>query len=156
VLHHLVDAEEGFRVLSSLLAPGGRLLLYVYSRPERAGARRLGLQGAAGLRRLTVKLPHPLLRLLCAPVAGVLYSLVVVPGQLGARFGVRVLDDLPLRNYHNLHFRSLWLDTFDRLSAPIERRYVWGELQPWFEREGLRVKSVREAGGLFILAEKPR
>ena len=31
--------------------------------------------------------------------------------------------------YRRKPFRSLVLDTFDRLSAPVEHRYVWSELQ---------------------------
>jgi hypothetical protein len=51
--------------------------------------------------------------------------------------------------------RSLWLDTFDRLSAPIEHRYVWEELEPWYSANGLIVDSVRDESGLFILAHRP-
>ena len=51
--------------------------------------------------------------------------------------------------------RYLWLDTFDRLSAPLEARYTWEDLAPWFERAGLAVDAVRDDAGLFITAHRP-
>lgn len=155
VLHHLTDPEEGFRSLVRLLAPGGRLLLYLYSRPERFGPRSVGLGVAAGLRRLSVRLPHPLLRGISAPVAAALYVAVVVPGSLGERLALRPLSRLPLTSYRGKPLRSLWLDTFDRLSAPVEHRYVWADIEPWFQAAGLEVERVREDAGLFILARRP-
>lgn len=155
VLHHLSDPEEGFRYIVQLLAPGGILLLYLYSRPETSGARSVGLAAAEKLRRLSVRVPHPVLRPMSAPIAFVLYATVVVPGQLGARLGIPRLARLPLHTYRKRPLRSLWLDTFDRLSAPLEHRYMWPELEPWFERAGLHVEAARESAGWFIVARKP-
>jgi SAM-dependent methyltransferase len=45
---------------------------------------------------------------------GVLYVSLVIPG--------RWVRSLPLGIYRNQPVRSLWLDTFDRLSAPLENR----------------------------------
>jgi SAM-dependent methyltransferase len=155
VLHHLAAPEEGFRTLARLLAPGGRMLMYLYSRPERLSLRSVGLAAATGLRRLTVRLPHPLLRRLSFPVAALLYAGLVVPGAVGARLGAPPLSRLPLSAYRGKPFRSLWLDTFDRLSAPIEHRYVWTDVEPWFGAAGLRVERVRDEAGLFVVARKP-
>lgn len=155
VLHHLDDPEAAFRRLVRLLAPGGRVLVYLYSRPERPGMRRVGLAAAARARRVTVRLPHPVLRTLSAPVAAALYLTVVLPGTTGRRLGVTPLARLPLATYRGQPVRSLWLDTFDRLSAPVEHRYVWSELEPWFRDAGLEVERVREEAGLFILARRP-
>ncbi|HEX2119380.1 MAG TPA: class I SAM-dependent methyltransferase, partial [Acidimicrobiales bacterium] len=155
VLHHLDDPEAGFQRLVRLLAPGGRVLVYLYSRPERLGTRRVGLAAASGARRLTVRLPHPVMRALSAPVAGALYVTFVLPGAAGRRFGVTPLARLPLATYRGQPVRSLWLDTFDRLSAPVEHRYVWSELEPWFRDAGLEVEGVREEAGLFIVARRP-
>ena len=155
VLHHLADPEEGFGALVRLLAPGGTLLVYLYSRPTTPGLRSAGLQAASLLRRVTVRLPHRALRLLSAPISAGLYAAVVLPGAVGDRRGIRVLSGLPLAVYRRNPLRALWLDTFDRLSAPIETRYVWEEVQPWFDRAGLDVQSVSERGGLVIVARRP-
>ena len=154
VLHHLTDPHEGFRRLVRLLAPGGRLLIYVYSRPEGGGVRATALRAATALRRWTITLPHRTLRTLSYPLAAVLYATVVLPGRLGDRARFPALARLPLAVYRGRPLRSLWLDTFDRLSAPIEHRYVWSELEPWFREAGLDVQAVREDAGLIVLARK--
>jgi len=97
-------------------------------------------------------MPHPALRAVSVPISAVLYAGVVVPGRVGANRGISTLANLPLDTYRGRSWRSLWLDTFDRLSAPLEHRYVWSELQPWFDKGGLRVETVRDEAGFFILA----
>jgi SAM-dependent methyltransferase len=154
VLHHLKDPEAGFRELVRMLAPEGLLLLYVYSRPQRRGVRFLGLAAASWLRRVTPKVPRPLLRTLSLPISGLLYVAFVLPGQTGVRLGIQRLSDLPLQTYRGRPLRSLWLDTFDRLSAPLERRFVWSDISPWFTSAGLRVLRVRDDAGLIVLARR--
>jgi len=154
VLHHLQDPRQGFRSLVRLLAPDGRILVYVYSRPSVFGTRRLALAAARVLRGLTVRTPHRLLRVLCAPVAALLYVGVVRPGAFGERARIGPLARLPMAGYRGKSLRSLLLDTFDRLSAPVEYRYVWEELAPWFEEEGLLVDAAREEAGWFVLAHR--
>ena len=155
VLHHLPDPEGGLHELVRLLAPGGLLLLYLYSRPEGFGVRRAGLAAAAAMRGASRHLPRPLLRALSALVAAGLYAGMVLPGAVGARRGVTVLARLPLQAYRNKPLRSLWLDTFDRLSAPLERRYVWSELEPWFRGARLEVVAAKEDAGFFIVCRRP-
>jgi SAM-dependent methyltransferase len=155
VLHHLDDPRAGFDRLVRLLAPGGSLLLYLYSRPEQLGPRRLGLAAAAALRRVTVKLPFDVLRVLSVPIAALLYGTVVLGGRVGDQRHVEALAALPMATYRDKPFRSLVLDTFDRLSAPIEHRYVWSDLAPWFESSGLRVDAARDDSGWFIVAHRP-
>jgi SAM-dependent methyltransferase len=155
VLHHLEDPRAGFDRLLRLLRPGGVLSLYVYSRPERAGIRGFGLAAAAALRRLTVRLPRRILRPICTPIAAVLLATIVAPGRLGDVYGITRLSALPMRTYRDKPFRSLVLDTFDRLSAPIEHRFTWPELAPWFVESGLVVDTAREDSGWFIVAHRP-
>lgn len=155
VLHHLEDPRGGFNRLLRLLAPGGVLSLYLYSRPARGGVRGLGLSAAAALRRLTVRLPHRTLRTLCTPIAGLLSVTVVAMGRVGDTLGVQRLSDLPMRTYRDKPFRSLVLDTFDRLSAPIEHRFTWAEIAPWFAESGLVVDSARDDSGWFVVARRP-
>lgn len=155
VLHHLDDPRAGFDRLLAYLAPGGRILLYLYSRPPTPGLRSMALSLASALRRVTVHLPHRLLKALSGPVAACLYAGIVLPGDYGDRRGVTVLSGLPMSAYRGKPFRSLVLDTFDRLSAPVEHRYLWKELAPWFDDTGLVVDAARDETGWFILAHKP-
>ncbi len=154
VLHHLDDPREGFLHLTKYLAPGGQMLVYLYSRPESINVRGAALAFAAVLRRATVKLPHPVLRALSGPIAALLFAGFVLPGRWGDRFRLGALSRLPMSTYRDKPFRSLVLDTFDRLSAPVEHRYIWAELEPWFSDAGLVVDAARDETGWFVLAHR--
>lgn len=153
VLHHLPDPESGFRELTRLLAPEGYLLLYVYSRPPSRGLRAFGLSAADVMRRATVRMPHWLLRAGSAVVAAALWVGLVLPGRSVPRL-VRNRS-FPLAAYRSKPFRSLWLDTFDRLSAPLEARYLWDDIAGWFTMAGLHVDRAREEAGWFVVAHRP-
>jgi SAM-dependent methyltransferase len=154
VLHHLDDPRQGFEHLVGYLAPGGQMLLYLYSRPETLSIRSLGLASAKLVRRATVDLPHPVLRALSGPIAAALEVGVVLPGRWGQHRGIGALGRLPMSTYRDKPFRSLVLDTFDRLSAPVEHRYVWAELEPWFAEAGLVVDAARDETGWFVVAHR--
>jgi len=102
-----------------------------------------------------VRLPHPVVKALSTPMAGLLYAGVVAPGRWGQQHGSSGLASLPMYTYRDKPFRSLVLDTFDRLTAPVEHRYVWSELQQWFDQTGMVVDSAREETGWFIVAHRP-
>ncbi len=155
VLHHLDDPFDGFKRLLTYLAPQGQILLYLYSRPPRLDMRAAALAAARGVRTVSVRIPHRVLKPLATPVAGLLYAGVVAPGRWGEEHGVSGLAALPMSTYRDKPFRSLVLDTFDRLSAPVEHRYVWSELQSWFDETGLVVDAAREETGWFIIAHRP-
>lgn len=155
VLHHLSDPAAGFASLAALVAPGGRILVYLYSRPVGRGVRAAALRAATAVRRVTTRMPHGVLRALCLPLAAVLYAGVVLPGRVGEKRGWASLAGLPLDAYRGFPLRSLWLDTFDRLSAPVEHRYVLDEVRPWYEAAGLDIEAHHELGGLTILARRP-
>jgi len=155
VLHHLDYAEEAFRSLTRLLAPGGRILIFVYSKPEPGTMRSLVVRTATALRRMTVHMPPQLLRAVSAILAAALYIGVVLPGRIGERLRIRKLAALPLAFYRRLPVKSLWLSTFDVLSAPLERRYIWPEIRPWFDDARLTVDSVRDEHGLVVMAHRP-
>lgn len=154
VLHHLPDPVSSLNRLVQLLRPGGYLLLYVYSRPDKLGVRAGGLAVAALLRRLTTFLPRPFLRIMCAPLAFLLALLFVIPGQIGERFHINGLKNLPLATYRRRPLRALWLDTFDRLSAPLEYRYSWPQLESILVDSGLNIEKFREQAGWFVLARR--
>jgi SAM-dependent methyltransferase len=155
VLHHLDDPFEGFRRLVELLAPKGRILVYLYSRPATFGARAAGLAAAEEVRKVTVRLSHRQLKRLSTPIAACLYAGFVLPGRWGQDRGVDALARLPMDTYRDKPFRSLVLDTFDRLSAPVEHRYIWSELETWFRDTGLVVDAARDETGWFVLAHRP-
>ena len=80
------------------------------------------------------------------------------PGVLGERLGVKRLAALPLATYRSRGVRSLWLDTFDRLTASVDHHCTWDQVRPWYEQHSLEVLSVRQDAdlpGLTILARSP-
>ena len=115
----------------------------------------MALAAASALRKVTVRLPHRALEVVSTPIAALLYVGVVAPGAYGDRRGHATLAGLPMYTYRGQPFRSLVLDTFDRLSAPVEYRYTWADLQPWFDRTGLVVDAARDETGWFVLAHRP-
>jgi SAM-dependent methyltransferase len=157
VLHHLADPDAGMESLARMLAPSGLMLVYLYSRPEQAGIRYFALKSATALRRVTVKMPLAALRLLCWPLAAALYGGIVLPGSVGARARIGRLATLPLATYRGSPLRSLWLDTFDRLSAPLEARFTPEEVASLFVRHGLEVHALRtdpQLAGIVALGGK--
>jgi hypothetical protein len=73
----------------------------------------------------------------------------------GRRCSRGELSSLPMGTYRDKPLRSLVLDTFDRLSAPVEHRYVWADLAPWFEESGLVVDAHRDESGWLIVSHRP-
>jgi hypothetical protein len=128
-----------------------------HSRPTSRGIRWGGLAAASALRRWSVRMPHPALRIAAAPIAAVLYAAVVVPGALGARRGWHRLASMPLAAYRGSPLRSLWLDTFDRLSAPIECRDAPEEVRAWFTEAGFECEwllAQDDRAGLIVLGRR--
>ncbi len=157
VLHHLAEPRAGLAALARLLAPGGLLLVYLYSRPDHAGLRSWSLGAARQLRRVTTRMPRSALRPLCWPLAAALYATFVVPGAIGQRSNIEQMASMPLATYRGRPLRSLWLDTFDRLSAPLEMRFTPAEAEIMFAQCGLSVTALRtdrQLAGIVVLAEK--
>ena len=154
VLHHLEDPWEGFRALARLLAPGAIFVVYLYSRPTTRGLRSAGLTAATALRTVTRRMPHPALRVVSTGIAAGLYGGLKAGGAVADRLG-KPLDGFPLALYRHRPFRALRLDTFDRLSAPIERRFSFVDVEPWFKEAGLEVVSVSDRIGLLVVGRRP-
>ena len=138
VLHHLPDPERALRSLVPYLRPGGALHVYLYWWPE-IGWHRAVLRGVERVRAVTVRMPHRLLHALCYPLAALLFAGAVLPYRHGRkRRRTRALAArLPLKTYADYPFGVCVNDQFDRLSAPLERRYDAEEVRRMLERAGL-------------------
>ena len=143
VLHHLPDTERAFRSLVPVVAPGGRLHIYVYWVPERAFHRHL-LRLVAAIRPVTTRLPYRVLHPLCYPLAAFLWLSVVAPYRAlrNRPRGRRVAEALPLKTYADYPFGVLVNDQFDRFSAPIEHRYTRSEVESMLKEAGLTEVTV--------------
>lgn len=156
VLHHLPDTERALRYLARFARPGGLVRIYLYWQPERRWQRAV-LAGVSAARQLTTRLPHRLLELLCYPLAALLWALVVRPyAALRNRpRGRRLAAALPLQTYADYPFAVLVNDQFDRLSAPIERRYTAAEVERMMLAAGLEEVSVEPNAGWIAEGRAP-
>lgn len=140
VLHHIADTAGTLRGLVRALKPGGRLRLYLYWKRTGLAGALLSLVSLA--RTVTVRLPFPLLRILCWLLAVALMAGVVMPYRLMTTLGVDVKDTWPLAIYAKYPFNVLYNDQFDRFSAPIEKRYSEAEVAELLASVGLREVKV--------------
>ena len=148
VLHHLPDPERGFRSLLKLVRAGGFMNIYLYWNLEGEAAWRRGLLTVVkGVRQVTTRMPHTLLKKASWLIAAGFEVVFVTPARILGRFErTRPLAErIPLGHYRKYSFRVLYTDQFDRFSAPIENRYSRAEVAGWLERAGL--KEVVILGG---------
>jgi len=54
----------------------------------------------------------------------------------------KVADRLPLRQYSRYPFRTCVNDQFDRLSAPLEKRYSRAQVEQFLKSAGLEEQNV--------------
>jgi len=123
VLHHTPDCAAAFRSLVPLLKPGGTIAIWVYGH--------MGYWGkvASVYRRVTTRIPHPVLHALCH-MAVPLYYLHRIP-----RFGTVTQTLFPT----SMHPRAAWrvLDTFDWYSPRYQSMHTCEEVRGWFADAGL-------------------
>ncbi len=156
VPHHLPDPRRALKSLARLVRPGGHVHIYVYWIPSRGWHRfLLRLVGAA--RRATTRMPRPLLRVLCYPVAAVLYAVFVLPYRLSRRVrGLeRVAVALPLKAYADYPFKVCVNDQFDRLSAPLEWRFTADEVEALLRDVGFTDTVVLDNHGWIGSGRRP-
>jgi len=148
VLHHLPDPERALKSIARFARPGGRVHIYLYWLPP-YGSHRTVLQLVGLVRRVSVRLPHRLLHVLCYPLAAGLYVAVVRPyRELRARpHGRSLVARFPLKTYADYPFGVLVNDQFDRFSAPLEHRYGEGEVREMLVRSGLTGVTVEPNAG---------
>jgi 2-polyprenyl-3-methyl-5-hydroxy-6-metoxy-1,4-benzoquinol methylase len=138
VLHHLPDPDRALRSITRYARPGGHVHVYLYWMPEQGWHRRV-LSLVTALRRVTVRLPHRILHVLCYPLAAALLVAVVAPYRSLRRRprGRGLAAALPLKTYADYPFSVLVNDQFDRFSAPLERRYTSDEVRDALSAAGL-------------------
>jgi SAM-dependent methyltransferase len=145
VLHHIADTAGALAGIVRKVRPGGRVRVYLYWKHH--GWRGAALRLVDVARRITTRLPHPVLRALCWPLSAALMATVIWPYRLLSQFGVRAHETLPLFVYARYPFRILYNDQFDRLSAPLEQRFDRDEVVRLLQDAGLHDVSVHASFG---------
>jgi SAM-dependent methyltransferase len=138
VIHHMSDPERAMVSVSRYARPGGLVRLYVYWQPPWKWHRSV-LRLVSAARRVTVRMPHSLLHLLCIPLATLLFGLFVLPYRRMRRVDSlrSVAERMPLKTYADYSFAVCVNDQFDRFSAPIERRYEREDVEQLLAGAGL-------------------
>lgn len=145
VLHHLPDPKRGFLTLTSLLALGAPIFIWVYSRGR---GRQIALFNL--MRVISTRLPLRVLDLLCLGIAATHWALWIAPYRLLSRFRrMRWLaQHLPFTLYSRYPFQVLHADWFDGLSVPLVNYYRREEIVEWFREAKLeRVRTDPDWGG---------
>ncbi|MFN2613021.1 MAG: methyltransferase domain-containing protein [Solirubrobacterales bacterium] len=140
VLHHLPDPDRALCTVARFARDGAHVHVYLYWVPARSWHRGL-LAAVRAARRITIRLPHPVLHAACYPLAVVLQAIFVGPYRALRRRprGRRFAAALPLKTYADYPFSVLVNDQFDRFSAPLERRYTNDEV-----REAMLLAGLEE------------
>ena len=156
VLHHLPDPPRALRALSRLVRPSGYIHIYLYWVPPRLWHQSL-LRLVTAARRVTTRMPRPLVRALSYPVAAALYGLFVLPSRYsrGVERLERLTAALPLKAYVDYPFGVCVNDQFDRFSAPIEWRFTATEVRSMLVDAGFVDVLVLENGGWLGSGRRP-
>jgi SAM-dependent methyltransferase len=157
VLHHLPDPERAFRYLLRFVKPGGEFRIFLYWTPEHQLFKRLLLKAVSALRMVTVRMPHRLLYPISYAAAFLVWTCFVFPYRAFMRipFLTQTADRLPLRQYSRYPFRTCVNDQFDRLSAPVERRYSREQVEQFLKSGGLEEINVFPNFGWVAFGKKP-
>jgi SAM-dependent methyltransferase len=153
VLHHLTNTEAALGSLVRRLKPGGRLRIYLYWKKH--GWSGVLLRAVTLARRVTTRLPFPVLRMLSWVLSLGLFVGVVLPYRILSKLGIRRHESWPLFVYAKYPFNVLYNDQFDRFSAPLEKRYDPDEVRGLLESAGLSDVQVRACFGWIADGTKP-
>jgi SAM-dependent methyltransferase len=149
VVHHTPDPPKAVSEIARTLKPGAPLLLYVYEDfSDRQWYWRAALALANSVRVITTRMPPALLMFICRLLSPIVYLSLTLPSRhfkWAARFPYR----------HGTHPWSMVGDLFDRLSAPIEKRYSREGSAALVEAAGMTVTAVAQVRGWMVLGYKP-
>jgi SAM-dependent methyltransferase/uncharacterized protein YbaR (Trm112 family) len=157
VLHHLPEPEAGFREILRYGKPGADVLVYLYwSLNDEPLWKKHLLKAVGTVRRITTRLPFPLLRTFSWCVAVGCEVVFVAPYRMlrNTRWKGSA-EMLPLKLYADFPFRLLYQDQFDRFSAPIENRYDREQVEGWLTRSGVKNWEIMRGSGWRALGKVP-
>lgn len=148
VVHHTPDPGRAIREIARTLKPGAPLLYYVYEDfSDRSWLWRTALALANSLRLVTTRMRPAMLMRLCRLLSPVVYVCLTLPARhfsWARRFPYR----------HGTTPGSMSGDLYDRLSAPIEKRYSESTAAALASDAGLEVIRVAQMRGWTVYARK--
>jgi SAM-dependent methyltransferase len=148
VVHHTPDPERAVREIARTLKPGAPLYLYVYEDfTDRSWGWRAALAIANSVRHITTRMPPPMLMWLCRILSPIVYVCCTLPSR-----HFKWASRMPYR--HCTSAMAARPDLYDRLSAPIEKRYSKQGAIALAEQAGLEVTHVAQERGWMVRATR--
>jgi SAM-dependent methyltransferase/uncharacterized protein YbaR (Trm112 family) len=145
VLHHLPEPFKAYLALKSVVKPGGICAVWLYSKTRRWLNRSLEVA-----RRVTPRLPYPLLKALSFVAALVDWGLFIWPYRVAASTRLKPLADrlafARVKVYAAYPFHVTYADWFDRLSPPIRFYYDEDDLRAWARDANVEPLSISPTG----------
>ncbi len=142
VIHHTDDPDRTFRNLKELCRPGGRLIVWCYSREGNLLARAV----VEPFRRLVLRrLSRASVRWIATATTALLYPVVHTLYRLP-------IPGLPyreyLQNFRRLGFRRNALNVFDKLNAPQTEFIARERVERWFDPRDFERVSITPYRGV--------
>jgi len=133
VLHHVEAPAAAFKALDALVAPGGRLSVWVYG--PRQGFTRVA-NGA--LRGATAAMDDEQLYRFSVALARVLRVVSHTPHRLLGQVPLvgTVVTHLPVHDHSRWPFEIVVADVYDRLRVPVTAYFRGEDLERWFAEAG--------------------
>ncbi len=148
VIHHIPDPKPVIKNAFDALKPGGRLFIWLYGYE----GNELYLRAFAPIRKITVKLPHAVLKFFVEIIYGMLFVYKHLPK----------LERMPLRPYID---KVLWpmtpknrrLVVYDQLNPAYAKYYKKEEAIQLLEEAGFQGIQIHHRHGYSwsVLGEKP-
>lgn len=142
VIHHTDDPDRTFRNLKETCRPGGRLIVWCYSREGNALARLV----VEPLRRLFLR------RMKRSVVSGISSALTALMYPVVHTLYRLPLSGLPyheyFENFRRLGFRRNALNVFDKLNAPQTQFISRSRVERWFDPREFEDVSITPYKGV--------
>lgn len=155
-LPHTNDPPQAFQSMVPFLAEDGMILAYLYSneRKKAHGALR-------HMRKVTTRLPNPVVRSLAFILGTVDYGLMILPYRELSRSltlpdGLTKLIPTHVRLYASCSFSTCCTDWMDRLFYPHVHYYSTDELKQWIRQAKLKAPSIRRFENYAIVLQGTR
>jgi len=141
VLHHTRDPRAAFLSLVGRLRPGGRITLFVYKDFSDLPLKKLLLAPVTLARRISTKLPAPVLRVLAWCGAPAVFAALTLPARLLRALRLpHLAKHIPYGTFPGI--RGIAASLEDRFGAPYEHRFRISDLQEWAQAAGLEEARV--------------
>lgn len=149
VLHHTPAPKENFLKLVNLLKPGGVIIIYLYEKFDtKTRLEQNLLEVITRIRKVTIKLPPPLLFGLCLILSPLVFLCCVLPYRIIKNIGSKNPEPrIPFRHCKSWNPFSLTGDLYDRFSAQFEFRFNEAEVRNWFKEAKLKDIGFRNLRG---------